>query len=405
MTEHDRAERALARALRQRAEEVDFAPLDPEALRGLGQPQLKPSTDETQALDPENSSPRRKRGPWFGVLAAAVALVLVIPFGATFVSMMFRAQSSAPASLPAVPEANYEQDAAGPAPMAGNEAGVVSAGGSASLIDGWRWESMLDAQVQVPGGWGYGFAPGTDWCAEPGYERPDTPFVQRNPLSQATRSILCTESMPDELRQTHLSWRHVQRDDLDGLVEVGSGDWFRVSRIVGAAFITVEVPADDVELAELILGTAVLSEAGGGGSPGCLPYSPEGAPGAGAIADLTTVSEVTVCQYSGEKRPNLVGTSTLVGEPAQGVLDAVLEAPIAPGPLTPTCGDQGDWLLLRFDEGLREVRLDTSGCGVFALDDGVTLRTPSRATCGDLLVGPLWLATPNGESDACEPVR
>lgn len=261
---------------------------------------------------------------------------------------------------------------------------------------------MLDAAVQVPVDWGHDFAPGSDWCAEPGYQRPSAPFVDRNPLGRATRNILCDATVPNELRQTHLTWRRVQPGDTDNAVEADpAGEWLRVNRVVGSAYLTVEVPAEQIDLADEILGSAELFAYD---PRGCRTFSPTGLPDLGAVADLATASEVVVCQYGGPERPNLVGSYALTGEQAQGVLDAVLAAPEATDPPHPTCADTGNWLVLRFD-GTREVRLNMDACSAFVLDDGVTRRTPTRATCGDLLVGPLWLATLDEATDVCRPVR
>lgn len=394
MSDFDRAERALARAERALARafethqgDHEFVPLDPSALTG--------SSSEPDAAGPV----ARRRRPWVGFAAAAVALVVVAPIAAGVFSL-FNAQSSAPmltgasAVAPAAaPEAASGRDVAG---------GAAAAGGASDRsyqADG-RWESMLDASVQIPADWGYGFAPGPDWCVINGYERPERPFVERNPLSQLTADVQCTGQVDDDLRQTHLTWRHARPTDTDGVVEV-SPAWVRVDRVVGSALLTIEVPAADVALAEQILATAQTAPVD---PRGCSVDSPTGTSG-GAIATLPAASEVTVCQYTGRDRPNLVGSYTLVGDQAQGVLDAVQEAPVASGPKHPTCGDVGGWLLLRFNQGEREVRLNLAECGQFVLDDGVTVRTPTRATCGDLLTGPLWRAGFTAETAACEPVR
>ena len=408
MTAHDRAERALARALRDHDRDHDFAPLDPEGLKvGL-------STDGGQAVGARNAGPgrtedglsarRRRRGPWVGLVAAALVLVLAVPFGASLLSL-FSAASSAPsfearpANAPAAGGAAPADQAAGGPPAAAEPA---TADDLPEPRPGWRWESMLDAAVQVPVGWGHDFAPGSDWCAEPGYQRPAAPFVDRNPLGRATRDILCDEAVPDDLRQTHLTWRRVQPGDTDTAVAVdAAGEWLRVNRVVGSAYLTVELPGAQIDLADEILASAEVIAFD---ARGCRTTSPAGPPDLGAVADLTTVSEVVVCQYGGAEQPNLVGSYALTGEQAQGGLDAVLEAPEATDPPHPTCADTGNWLVLRFD-GTREVRLNMDACSAFVLDDGVTRRTPTRATCGDLLVGPLWLATLDEATDVCRPVR
>lgn len=409
MTAHDRAERALARALRDHDRDHDFAPLDPEGLKvGL-------STDGGQAVGARNAGPgrtedglsarRRHRGPWVGLVAAALVLVLAVPFGASLLSL-FSAASSAPsfearpANAPAAGGAAPADQAAGGPPAAAEPA---TADDLPEPRPGWRWESMLDAAVQVPVGWGHDFAPGSDWCAEPGHQRPERPFVDRNPVSRFVRAIACPEEVPAALRQVHLTWRHTQPGDVEGATPVGSsGEWLRVGRVVGSAYLVVEVPAAELALAEQVLATAQENDVD---PRGCPVVNPEVAPSLGAIADLATASELVVCQYSGAERPNLVGSYALTGDEAQGVLDAVLATPESPAvPDDFSCGDPGSGLLLRFD-GTRAVWIDMSGCGPFVLDDGVTTRTPTRATCGDLLTGPLWIPGTTASQDACQPVR
>ncbi|HHU38718.1 MAG TPA: hypothetical protein GXZ45_05500 [Propionibacterium sp.] len=384
MTDHDRAERALDRALRDHAGDHDFAPLAPETLKG----------------DAPGGVGSRRRRPWLGAAVAAVVLVVASVPLAGLVSSMFNAESSAPMTA----EAHRADSAAGgAAPEAAPAQAPEPAGGRAVAPAGWRWESMLDASVAVPGDWGYGFAPGSDWCAEPGHQRPERPFVDRNPVSRFVRAIACPEEVPAALRQVHLTWRHTQPGDVEGATPVGSsGEWLRVGRVVGSAYLVVEVPAAELALAEQVLATAQENDVD---PRGCPVVNPEVAPSLGAIADLATASELVVCQYSGAERPNLVGSYALTGDEAQGVLDAVLATPESPAvPDDFSCGDPGSGLLLRFD-GTRAVWIDMSGCGPFVLDDGVTTRTPTRATCGDLLTGPLWIPGTTASQDACQPVR
>lgn len=400
MTEHDRAERALARAFSEHAHDVDFEPLDPSVLAA----QAAGVGDEGPGRD-DGPGSRRRRGPWLKLAAAAVVLVVAAPIVGVVYSM-FNAQSSGPAAVPAAapaaPEFGRDRENA---PAAGGVAPDAPTGLVPPLPDGWREESMLDAVVRVPADWAYGFAPGEDWCATPGPQREERPFVQRNPLSQGVRTILCSDDMPDGLRQTHLTWRRAQPGDVDGVVAVGAaGAWFHANRVVGSAFVTVEVPVGDLELAEKILASARVAD--GVDPRGCAVVGPDGSPGSDAIADLATASEVAVCQYvvGPDAGPNLVGSYRLLGVEAQELLDAVRAAPVSTAAPHPSCGPVGNWLVLRFDEGAAEVRLQVASCGQFVLDDGVTVRTPTRPTCGDLLLGPLWVAGFDGTTGpVCAP--
>lgn len=374
MTERDRAERALARAFREHADEQDFVVLDPVHLKA-------------RSLGADAPGPRRVRPGLLGLVAAAVVLVLAVPVAVTL-GQVFNARAGAPAALPA--------DAPAPVTEAAG-AGVAAEADSASPV-GRRWESMLDVAVQVPDTWGYDVAPNSDWCAEPGYQRPDGPFVQRNPLSQAVSSILCAEPVPDDLRQVHLTWRSAEPTDADGVVAVGSaGEWLRVSRVVGSAFLTVEVPADQRELAEQILATAQVTDVD---PRGCPAVWPSGRPASGTVDGFAGVESAVVCQYvldADRPGPDLVGSWALA-EVAARRLAADIQGQPTRADLAgePTTCDRGEALLIRLGNAsgdTREVKLVTGlGCGPFGLDDGSRIRHPSRATCADLITGPLWQA-------------
>lgn len=250
----DRAERAFARAFDEHSDE--WRPLDPSEIIALSVND-DPDRDRVVAIHR-----RRPRTPWLYAVAAVAAFILCLPFlGVLLGRTSYSGNSSAPAAAPSWASespAPRHEDAAGRPPT-----GVPAAGPWAPRLDsppGQRWESMLDVAVLVPDTWGYGTAPGTDWCGEPGYRRPDRPFVQRTPLSQPVRAIACPEPMPDDLRQTHLTWRPAEPADRDG--SVVTGGWVRVSRVVGEVLLSVEVPADQSGLAAEILGTARVVEAG-----------------------------------------------------------------------------------------------------------------------------------------------
>lgn len=79
---------------------------------------------------------------------------------------------------------------------------------------------------------------------------------------------------------------------------------------------------------------------------GASPPSVEGAP---------TASEVVVCQYGAGGRA-LVGSSRLAGSDARRVLEALRAGRFASG-VSLTCSPGTEAVLLRFDGGVREVRL------------------------------------------------
>lgn len=391
MTDHDRAERAFRRAFEAHADDVEFTPLDPDSL----------------ITRPESARARRRR-PWVPFAVAAAVLPLVAVPVVSVVASMFNAQSATPAAAPAAAPAGpgFDTTAAGGAPEAASSAPQQGDSVRPSADD-WRWESMLDAAVQVPSDWEYAFAPDESWCREPAYRRPDRPFVQRNPLETHPRPMPCTEPAPDSLRQTHLTFRPAEPGDADGVVPVGAAeDWFRVSRVVGSAFLTVTVPAVDLELAERILAMARTNAVD---PRGCSVTTPTGRPTAGALADLTTASEVTLCQYAGlpGDGPNLVGSRSLTGIDAHLVLDAVRATPTTDNTPPQACTPTRAELVLIVDGGVAQATLPLDGCRPAHWDDGHQLHQVSRASCADLMFGPLWQVV-HGEEEiaaACAPER
>ncbi|MFT3875064.1 MAG: hypothetical protein QM708_01340 [Propioniciclava sp.] len=380
----DRAEDALARALNDHADDHDFAPLDPAAL----------TTRTTEA--------GRRRRPWLVAVAAVLAVAVGIPLVGVLIPRAGQPGvigTPAPSSTPE-PSENPPSGAI-PAPRAG-----------------WRWESMLNVIVQVPESWGYGFAPGKDWCVEGAgrpysYLPPSTPFVDHGPASRVVLTLLCLGEMPDSLRQTHLSWRRATPEDADGEERVGAEPaqgWIRVNRVAGAAFLTVEAPADQADLAREILATARVVDVDPRGCPVRLP---EGRPTQGSITDFSAASAATVCGYYvlGQGGPDLTGSYSLVGEEADALLGAVLDAQIWTDVVGENldCRPEGDVFMMRFTDAAGAVRVVLLPTGLgdcrFALNDGVGFRAPTRATCADLLVGPLTQAGFLGEeiSNACAP--
>lgn len=362
--EPDRVERAMRAALESHADDGDFAPIDPATLQ--------------EALG--DGRRRTARRPLVWVAAAAVALVvLMIPLGAV---VLRGGGNVAATSSDEVADAGTTE--ASPTP---GEAGDSET----------RPVAFLDVVIDVPDDWGYGFLPGEDWCA--GYVRPDSPFIDRNPLSRSAPTTTCRGDVPDDLRQTSLTWRRATAEDADQVTYTGG--WAQVTRVVGSAAVVVQVPRDQLELAQQILSSASVVVT----SPdGCASRLSNGRPSTGALDDLRSTADAAVCEYdmADVPGPNLVGSYSLYGDDAQHLLDAMRTASPASPPTT-ACDVPGERLVVRFGGGVREVQIDLSACGTPLLDDGVSYRHPTPSTCGDLLTGPLWVEGEKG-SAVCRPV-
>ena len=402
----DRAERALRRAFDDRADAVDSTPLDPALL--LTRRDLARSTaGDADARVPEplvGAAPpptgdfgdRRRRRPavWWSAAAAVAVVALGVPlmFSLGGGVGMFTASSGVRggSSEAAAPELDSAASDAGNASRPADGDAAYDAGGA----PGTRRVSFLDVVVDVPAGWGYGFAPGPDWCAETGAPRPSGPYVDRNPLSRAVRAISCDARIPDAEQQTHLTWRYAEPGDAPASELVGG--WRTVSRPIGAAYVSVVGPVGESALAEQILDSGRVVDVDPNGCPVRLP---EGTPGEGRLRDLAGAAMASICQYAVDAagRPELVGSSALDGDAADGLLRGITGQAWADDVGEDLeCAPTGSVLVARFTDAadaVRVARLSLSdGCG-FGWYDGVSAWPPSQATCGDLLVGPLWLAT------------
>ncbi|MFV0451815.1 MAG: hypothetical protein ACK5LS_06140 [Propioniciclava sp.] len=367
--EPDRAERALRSTLRTHADDIEIISLDPGELR---------ARYEGSAGDAVR---RPRRGAVWLAVAAVFGVALLVPVGGT----IMRGEETASVT----PVGDLED-------LALRE-GAQSVPNAAPTDV--RQETFLDVVIDVPADWAYGFTPGPDWCD--GYLRPTVPFVDRNPLARPDAPTLCEQPPPAELNQTSLTWRRAQDGDAPSISR--DGDWTRASRVVGAAYITVVVPGDEGALANRILDSARVAVTG---PRGCASRLEPGRPTSGAVEELGSVNEASVCEYEmdGSPGPNLVGSYALYGEDAQSLFDEMRAAPVAAAEPLPDCEMTGQMLVVRFAGGARQVQMDLSPCGRNLLDDGTAYRTPDRSTCADLLTGPLWTGTvPEHVGQACRP--
>ncbi|ONH23293.1 hypothetical protein [Pseudofrankia asymbiotica] len=234
---------------------------------------------------------------------------------------------------------------------------------------GWRFESFLDIEVQVPASWGYARAPGTDWCASTGQPAafPEQPYVDTGGGDAVVLDIACSpggESGPDlhgggvprEHWAPHVWFAATPAPN--GVEElpdgrVGANGWTRIVRTVGSA--KVLVLADDAHLDEAgrIVESARQTTVD---HDGCDVSSPIQAgrfaspPAPFDVAHLGVVDTVAICQYDLNRplgSPGLLASRQLGGADATTLLAAVRAAPVGGGPNAPdTCvkdrwGDTG----------------------------------------------------------------
>ncbi|MFV0406401.1 MAG: hypothetical protein ACK5LN_06205 [Propioniciclava sp.] len=370
-SEPDRAERAMRSALRAHAEDVEFAPLDPQHLQHRFASGVAPGKATS------------RRAPAWLAVAAVLLVVLIVPVGGI---VMRNPGAPTGASAPTEEVASTEVDRGSPESFDETQRSV-------------RQEVMLDVAVEVPADWGYGFAPGADWCEA--YVRPSVPFVDRDPLKRRREASRCADQVPDDLLQSSLTWRRAEADDV--AVVTPRGAWVVSSRVVGSAYLTVMVPRAEAAVATRILDSARVVVAG---PRGCATRLDPGRPTTGELGEIGAVNEVVVCQYDmdGSPGPNLVGSRALYGEAAQAILDEMLASPMMPMVSSEAASLGGQTLVMRFGGGVRQVQIDLAASGTHLLDDGQIYRMPSRVTCGDLITGPLWVTDLPAGLDVCRPV-
>lgn len=391
--EDARAAAAFQAAFSAHAADADFAPLDPAelALRA----RVRAGTEAEASAPVVDLTARRRRANLRGILAVAAVVVVAVPVG-IFALTRDNAPSTmagAPAQPPAVTADTKAGGAPAPAAQAPAPQAPAAAGrgqenaqqppGFDAASAGNRWESFLDVVVQVPAGWGYAQAPGTDWCA--GAQAPaSVPYVALNP-HRPVAAIGCAGDVPEGRQQTHLEWRRAAPGDAAG--EVTRNGWVYSSRVIGAAYVTVVHRAGDGIEGILDSARAVSVD-----HNGCAVAGPALAarPGVGAHPG----DVVVLCQYDGTAVPNLVASTRLTGAEASGLAGAIAAAPVvAAPPAEPDClatGDESDVTrVVARSAGGRELWLTLGNCRAPVWDNGTTYRAPERPACAPVFAPPL----------------
>jgi len=272
--------------------------------------------------------------------------------------------------------------------------------------EGWRYESYRDIVVQVPASWGYGWAPGTDWCADRGDRPapfPTEPFVDLRGANSGTLSILCHPTpdeiplgleAPERLWTTHLSLGWPAGDVPDGVTE--HGGWTRIISTVGHARFTVLADQEHLETARQIVDSARVVEADHNGCAAASPIQDGLFPRPQPAFDLVSVGsvdEIAVCQYdvrgpSGQ--PGLLASRLMSGDAANAELGALQYTSLGSGPNSPdTClpAEARDTaIVLRLDPFTepRDIYVYYDACVNNGFDDGTNLRQLTEENCARL---------------------
>lgn len=272
---------------------------------------------------------------------------------------------------------------------------------SPTLPDGWRWESYRGVEVGAPADWGWGAGDQRlgQWCIN---EKHPKPIVGR---PGASTLVGCTSDAvgPDpETLIKNTGWVVAFEDAVfaDGAVNpVATGGDRTIVRL-GNVVVVVQVPAS---LSSRVIATIHLVKVDHQGCPAADPASfhpqkrPVAATDVGALRGVTSVS---VCKYAfatdhdPQARTGLLMSSLRYdGQPAARIVRQIAAAPKGGGPNSPqTCtkGFGSEIIVLRVSSstGASTVRVRYSDCDHNGFDDGVTVRTLTRAPMQALIQGP-----------------
>jgi hypothetical protein len=269
---------------------------------------------------------------------------------------------------------------------------------------GWRYESYRDVVVQVPESWGYGSAPGSDWCASVGgaHRFPTEPYVDTNNGFGGVLAIGCPNmgdpdplgmQAPQKYWTTHLSLLSPSRDEAD-VREVNG--WTRISRTVGHAELVALADQEHLAVAQRIVDSAQVVQVDHNGCDASSPIQDGLYPRPMHPFDLSTVGSVdamAICQYSPRTpvgEPGLIASRLLAGTDANAELGALHVAKVGGGPDTPnTClhtepPDTAIVLRLNPRAGSKDVYVYYDSCVHNGFDDGTQVFELTEDDCARL---------------------
>lgn len=357
----DRAEQAFRSALNEHADEPDFQPLQ---------------------LTPAKPRARLRWVPAAAVLAIVAAFAIPAMLNRTGVA----SEGSAAAPMQATPADRASPDS-------------VPTG-----RPGWRWESYRMLTYQVPASWGYGWAPGSDWCAAGGNATPTGPFVDVAPETRAVRAILCPRDIPPDRLAMFVS---VHRADAPNRGWAVPSGWAVASAELSGYTIEVVHPASQRELARQIVATVrPLPQVDGNGCPAASPFGGSAIPS--AQPSLPGLSRASLCQYDLTSTPALLATKSLEAIPAAQLRSILESAPNGSGPDDTSCSSTGDTaVLVRFwsaDDQVRDVLVRYSGCGGNGIVTGTTSRELTTEACRAVMAPPITFTSGSGKAGTmCAP--
>ena len=277
--------------------------------------------------------------------------------------------------------------------------------------EGWRWESYQTIELQVPDDWGYGTTSMPPCLVRE--LRP--PYVGR---PGAIRAIGCRDPYPELAYRASYLWfgarsrgaaaeaRLADRGIASGSrtpgVRLADHGWTEETRSVDGVLVTV-LSDDDTLRGRIFASARVIN---GRDVNGCTPdhplaHKPQGRPAStGGLASIGSVESISVARYAIRVRTTpsfdnrsapLIASSTITGEAAQTLVNAITNAPEGSGPNVEDCldsyGQQVMVLTVHGSERDQEVLMRYNGCHFNGTDDGETLRQLTAQIAQPLLTG------------------
>ena len=301
----------------------------------------------------------------------------------------------------------------------------------------WQWIGLHTLEVRAPAGWGFQREVERPDCIDPdepdeiwGLGVPASPYVTFTAVQQAVPQVACVAprpgnpdpafgDLPYPLWQPHVRLDAVrpevsdQPDRTDG--QWTFEGWHLARRTFDDVQVTVLSAPGSPELSGRVFGSARTVETN---DDGCDTTSPFGEgfprPGGPDVPAGSDVGGVAVCEYV--RLPGsegLQGSWRMTGREAQGLADAIREAPEGGGPDKPDDCSPDMWgdsaVVLRFlgvdDALLADAYVYTDWCFGNAIATSTGVRTLTTANCLPVFSRPevRWWSGKKAVGKLCSP--
>jgi hypothetical protein len=264
-----------------------------------------------------------------------------------------------------------------------------------ALPQGWRWESYGGVELGVPAGFGYDFGPARlfQWCTTTG--RIAQPVVGRPGM---TTLVGCPSGSPPPdtlLKNTGTVVAFGPTDKADGTSHQGDQTTIRIDKV--EVRINAPKPLTDQITATL---HAVTTDEHGCAATHPISKTPSWRPDHPvALTTLRDVTAVSICkyetiQYVQREDQRLYASERLDGPAAASAIAGLARTQVGGGPDNASLcakevsyGDDATVLQVTSSAGRSTIVLHYSGCDHNGIDDGITVRTLTKAAVAPFITG------------------